>query len=372
MVRQERLEPEAAPCLDRLGQPPRQLERPLGRAEVREVERRVGEDERRDGDGRLLGQPERHRRADEDAGLARLERRPRGRGRVWRDSRVVANDPRLRKGLARLRFEPLRAPAEKLEPPAAAATAQTRRRHATPAEPALERPRLSMIEERQAAAPAAPHHPALRAGQGPRVAEPVEHEQNGSPAGDRRARRVAEPRREARRRRFVGAEGHALHDWPYAARARVPRERAAREPPPSSRGWERGSRGGSRRLPGGHARGRGRARASGARRETCGPDPPRRPRPPGRAASAAATRPSVSRPPGAPTHRGTAHHAAQRARGVAALVTSAPARPAAPRAARPTPAPARSPARGRGRARRRRGVSRCAARCASPPLARRS
>ena len=48
--------------------------------------------------------------------------------------------------------------------------------------------RLSMIEERQAAPPAAPHHPAVRAGQGPRVAEPVEHEQNGSPAGDRRPR----------------------------------------------------------------------------------------------------------------------------------------------------------------------------------------
>ena len=304
MVRQERLEPEAPPCLDRLAQTPRQLERPLGRAEVGEIERRVGEDERRDGHGRLLGQPERHRGPDEDAGRARLERGPRGRGRVRRDGRVVADDLRLRKGLPRFRLEPLRAPAEELEPASPAAAAEARRRHAAPAEPARERPRLPMIEERQAAAPAAPHGPALGAGQGPRVAEPVQHEQDGAPAGDRRARRVAEPRREARGRRFVGAERHALHGRPRAARPRVPRERAAAGRPPSSRGSGRGSRGGSRRLPAGRAPGRGRARASGARPATCGRDPPRRPRPRGRAARAAATRPSGSRPRGASSRCG--------------------------------------------------------------------
>ena len=83
-----------------------------------------------------------------------------------------------------------------------------------------------MIEERQATAPAAPHGSALGAGEGPRVAEPVQHEQHGAPAGDRRARRVAEARRQARGRGFVGAERHALHDRPRAARPRVPRERA--------------------------------------------------------------------------------------------------------------------------------------------------
>ena len=194
MLRQQGLEPDAAARLDGLGQTPSELEGPLGRAEIGQVERRVGEHEGADRDRRLLRQTERHGGTHEDPRRARLERSPRRLGVVRGDRRVVSHDLRLGERLPRLRLEPLRAPAEKLEPPAAAAPAEARRRHPAAAEPARERPRLPMVEERQATAPAAPHGPAVCAGQGPGEAEPVEDEENGAPAGERRSRRVAEPR----------------------------------------------------------------------------------------------------------------------------------------------------------------------------------
>ena len=318
MLRQEGLEPDAAARLDRLGQTPPELEGPLRRAEVRQVERRVGEHEGSDGDRRLLRQTERHGRAHEDPRRARLKRRPRRLGVGRGDRRVVSHDLRLGERPPGLRLEPLRAPADELEPAAAAAPAEARGRHPAPAEPAREGPRLPVVEERQAAATAAPHGPAVRAGQAPGEAEPVEDEEHGPPAGERRARGVEETGREARRRGFLGAR---------APRARRPATRLSRRDPmrasrggrpPSSRGSARGSQGGSFRPRAVRARGRDRGHASAAHRGTCARDPPRRRRPPGRAAPAGATPPSASRPPaepppdGRPTTRPSARGAGPR------------------------------------------------------------
>ena len=323
MLRQQGLEPHAAARLDGLGQAPSELEGPLGRAEVGQVERRVGEHEGADRDRRLLRQTERHGRAHEDPRRARLERRPRRLGVGRGDRRVVSHDLRLGERLPGLRLEPLRAPAER----AGAAGRGSARRGSPPA------PGARRAGTRAPASPDGRGAPGGSARSAARSRSPRRSGVRAKPSR-LRTRSTERPRASAARaasrspgERLAAAAssapsatrstaGHA----PRAPGSHASAPRAGR--PPSSRGSARGSRGGSRRPRAGtRSRTRSRACQRGASGDLCAgsSSSTTTARPSGASGSHAAVRvPTASR--ACPWRH--AHHAAQRSRGEAALVTS--------------------------------------------------
>ena len=295
------------------------------RAEVRQVERRVGEHEGGDGDRRLLRQTERHGRAHAAPAPRPTETPP---ARAWRAGRATVESYRTtcasgnaRRASASSRSVPQ--PSE-LEPPAAAAPAEARRRHPAPAEPAREGPRLRWERERQAAAPrSAGTVPQSAQVRRPGEAEPVEDEEHGRARG----RAPLARRRGAR----VRGSPPRLPRQPQRSRASTPATRARRAgshaSAPAAGGHpaleaRRGAREEARAALATHAL-EGKIADMPARRigrlvrgillvddhrqaERRQREPRGRPRP--------------DRQPGLP--RRHAHHAAQRSRGEAALVTS--------------------------------------------------